>query len=262
LSDELLDHNRLAWNQQCRDGNEWTIPESPDVIARARRGDWDVILTPLRTVPKAWFGDLSGKNVLCLASGGGQQAPVLAAAGATVVSYDLSDEQLARDQMVAQREGLAIECIRGDMADLSVFAVGRFDLIFHPVSNVFALDVRAVWKECARVLRDGGSLLAGFMNPAYYLFDYDEAKSTGRLEAKYRLPYSELDPDQLTEKRKAEIASGWPIEFSHTFDAQIGGQLDAGFLIAGFYEDYWTDEATPLNRYSPTFIATWAVKRQ
>jgi hypothetical protein len=65
----------------------------------------------------------------------------------------------------------------------------------------------------------------------------------------------------LTEKEKAEkIAINEPFEFSHTLDAQIGGQIAAGFLIAGFYEDYWTDEARLLNKYAPTFISTRAIK--
>jgi hypothetical protein len=39
-------------------------------------------------------------------------------------------------------------------------------------------------------------------------------------------------------------------------------QTDAGFLIAGFYEDYWNDQATNLNKYTPTFIATLALKHK
>ena len=74
-------------------------------VARAKIGEWEIILTPKLPVPREWFGDVRGKRILCLASGGGQQVPILAAAGANVVSFDLSDEQLAKDRMVAQREG-------------------------------------------------------------------------------------------------------------------------------------------------------------
>jgi protein-L-isoaspartate O-methyltransferase len=84
--------------------------------------------------------------VLCLASGGGQQAPVLAAAGAHVVSFDLSDEQLRKDRDVAERENLLLRCVRGDMADLSALASASFDLIFHPVANVFVPDINVVWR--------------------------------------------------------------------------------------------------------------------
>ncbi|HET6473915.1 MAG TPA: class I SAM-dependent methyltransferase, partial [Pseudomonadales bacterium] len=173
---DLLEHNRRAWNRNSAARIRWSVPVEPDVIARARRGDWSVILTPDKAVPREWFGALAGARVLCLASGGGQQVPILAAAGADVVSFDLSDEQLARDAEVAARDGLAIRTVRGDMADLSVFGDASFDLIFHPVSNVFAPDPVPVWRECARVLRRGGALLVGCMNPAFFLFDHDEAE--------------------------------------------------------------------------------------
>ncbi|MFZ1238202.1 MAG: class I SAM-dependent methyltransferase, partial [Anaerolineae bacterium] len=173
---DVVAYNRQAWNQQVEQGNPWTVPFSAEVIAEARQGRWAIVLTPTIPVPRSWFPDpLSGRDVLCLASGGGQQGPVLAAAGAQVTVFDNSPAQLARDREVAEREGLAIRTVQGDMADLSAFAAESFDLIFHPVSNLFAPDVRPVWRECYRVLRLGGALLAGFANPVRYLFDVELA---------------------------------------------------------------------------------------
>ena len=80
--------------------------------------------------------------------------------------FDNSPQQLARDRLVAEREGLEIRTVQGDMRDLSAFADASFDLVFHPVSNLFCPEVRPVWREAYRVLRQGGILLAGFMNPA------------------------------------------------------------------------------------------------
>ena len=88
--------------------------------------------------------------------------PVLAAAGADVTSFDLSAEQLAKDGLVAKREALEVRLEQGDMADLSRFADGSFELIVHPVSNVFAADIETVWLECYRVLVPGGRLIATF----------------------------------------------------------------------------------------------------
>ncbi len=255
-----LEHNRDAWNKESIASSEWAIPVDSETIARARSGDWSVILTPLRAVPREWFGELAGKDVLCLASGGGQQSPTLAAAGARVVSFDLSDEQLAKDRFVADRDGLEIETVRGDMADLSVFPDSRFDLIFHPISNVFVPDVEVVWRECFRVLRPGGVLLAGFMNPAFYLFDHDAADDDGRRVAKHTLPYSEIDPATLDAKRREDIENGAALEFSHTLDAQIGGQLAAGFMITGLFEDGRNDDSTPIHRLMKAHIATRAIK--
>jgi SAM-dependent methyltransferase len=259
-----LEHNRRAWNRDSKAGQRWSVPVDADTIARARRGDWQVILTPDKSVPADWFGTLAGARVLCLASSGGQQAPVLAAAGASVVSFDLSDEQLARDSEVAAREGLSLRTVRGDMADLSALPDGSFDLIFHPVSNVFVPDLTPVWREAHRVLREGGALLAGIMNPAYFLFDHDEAERTGQLVARFRLPYRELgdaaDTAQLTPERRKQIEAGDALVFSHSLQTQIGGLLAAGFQLTALYEDRWTGASTPLDALMPTSIAMRAVK--
>ena len=256
----VLDHNRKAWNRQSREGeSRWVQPVDAATIAAARRGDWAVILTPTLPVPADWFGDVRDQHVLCLASGGGQQAPLLAAAGAQVTSFDNSDEQLGKDRLVAEREGLALRLEQGDMADLTRFADNAFDLIFHPVSNVFAADVRAVWRECHRVLKPGGRLLSGFMNPDFFLFDHEAIEAGGPIEVAFRLPFSDLD--HLPEAQlQARIQRQEALEHSHSLDDQIGGQLDAGFVIAGFYEDRWSDEATPLNRFMPTSMATLAIR--
>lgn len=257
---DLVEHNRQAWNRQSRSGDSrWCEPVSAEVIRAARSGAWQVILTPNRPVPRDWFGDLAGARVLCLASGGGQQAPVLAAAGASVVSYDASDEQLAKDAAVAERDGLALRTVRGDMADLRGFDAGSFDLVFHPVSNVFVADVLPVWRECHRVLRPGGRLLAGFMNPDYFLFDHLAIEAGGPLTVAFKLPYSDVS-DLDAGRLQALTERGDALEFSHSLDAQIGGQLAAGFVIAGFYEDHWETRATPLDTYMPTSMATLALR--
>jgi SAM-dependent methyltransferase len=256
----FLEHNRAAWNRQSREGGPWTTPVSSRVIEEARQGRWAVLLTPTRSVPRDWLGEVRGMRILCLASGGGQQAPVLAAAGASVVSFDLSDEQLARDREVAEREGLDLDCMRGNMSDLRVLQDAGFDLVFNPVSSVFIPDLRPLWRESYRVLKPGGTLLTGFMNPSFFLFDHDEAADTGTLVARHRLPYAETDPELLPPSRRRAIHSGEAMEFSHSLEAQIGGQLEAGFIIVGFYEDWWADDATPLNGLSPTSMATRAVR--
>jgi len=256
---DIIEHNRQAWNRESAQGSAWSTPVGPEVTRAARDGRCELILTPNKLVPASWLGHLPGKKVLCLASGGGQQAPILAAAGADVTSFDLSDEQLQKDRDVAERDGLEIRCVRGDMADLSLLGDDSFDLIFHPVSNVFVPDVLPVWRECFRVLRSGGDLLAGFMNPSFFLFDHEEAERSGVLVVKHPLPYTE--PDDLgDDDRRAWVDRGGPAQFSHSLEALIGGQIAAGFAITGFYEDFWSDEATPLNRFSPTGIATRATK--
>ena len=254
----VLRHNAIAWDTECENKGEWSRPVNAEVIANARRGEWQVILTPNRAVPRKWFGELKGRNVLCLASGGGQQGPILSAAGANVTVFDQSPKQLDCDRLVAERESLDMQLVRGDMADLSTFDDETFDVIFHPVSNCFAPNVRPVWKEAFRVLRPQGVLMAGFHNPVFYMFD-PKRDEQGTLAVKHSLPYSDLTRWKQ-EGIELSAEKGEMFEFGHLLTDQIGGQIDAGFLIAGFYEDYWSDEATNLNKYMPTFIATLALK--
>ncbi|MCD0463649.1 class I SAM-dependent methyltransferase [Roseiconus lacunae] len=256
---DVLNYNRESWDKAVQDGNRWTQPVDSDVIARAKNGEFSIVLTPTIPVPTKWFPPLDGTSTLCLASAGGQQAPVLAAAGADVTVLDNSPNQLGQDQLVAEREGLEIKLVQGNMADLSCFRSESFDLVFHPCSNVFTPNILPVWKECYRVLRKGGILLAGFTNPVRYLFD-DERKENGNLEVRYSLPYSDLD-HQDEAHVEALIRSGSPLEFGHTLDDQIGGQLEAGFMLTAFYEDRYDDsDSDPLSRFINTFIATRAIK--
>ena len=256
---DILEYQRRAWDTQAEQGNEWTVPVGPEVIEEARRGRWTVLLTEQKATPRDWFPEeLAGLEVLCLASGGGQQGPTLAAAGARVTVLDNSPAQLARDRQVAEREGLELRSAEGDMRDLSRFADESFDLVFHPVSNLFVPDVRPVWREAFRVLRRGGALLAGFLNPALFLFGSDEeAERPGPLEVRYPLPYSDLE-HRTPEEKERLLASGEPVEFSHTLEDLLGGQLDAGFHLTGFYED--RHRGTRVAGFMPTYIATRAVK--
>jgi ubiquinone/menaquinone biosynthesis C-methylase UbiE len=253
----VQDYNREAWDREVERGNEWTVPVGPDVIEAAREGRWEIVLTETRPVPKTWFPDIEGADVLCLASGGGQQAPVLAAAGASVTVLDNSPGQLGQDKLVAERDGLDLKTVQGDMSDLSRFSDESFDLVFHPVSNLFVPEVRPVWTEAFRVLRRGGVLLAGFINPAVYIFDLELVDSSGEVRVRYELPYADATSKSKEQVRR-QIERGEPLEYSHTLEDQIGGQIDAGFVIAGLYEDRHRDD--PIAAHMPTYIATRAIK--
>jgi len=252
----VYEANKKAWDKNVKDGNPWTIPVTHEQIEAARKGEWEVLLTNCRPVPRNWFPEMMGSDVLCLASGGGQQAPIFSAAGANVTVLDLSPAQLEQDRMVAEREGLPLRIVEASMDDLSMFHDEEFDLIFHPVSNLFCPRVQPIWNESYRVLRPGGCLLAGFVNPVIYLFD-NELEEKGIYQLKYSLPYSDID-DLTQEERDKFFGKGAALEFSHMLEDQIGGQTDAGFHIIGFYESYVEDE--PIREYMPTFMATRALK--
>ncbi|UZP02595.1 class I SAM-dependent methyltransferase [Clostridium botulinum] len=254
---KVLEHNRKAWDKEVSEGNVWTIPVTSEEVANAKNGEYKLVLTPTKAVPKEWIGDIKNKKVLCLASGGGQQGPIFAALGAEVTVLDNCNGQLEKDRMVAERDNLTIKLEQGDMRDLSRFENESFDFIFHPVSNAFVDNIDVVWKECYRVLKKGGVLIAGFGNPIIYIFDLYKWENEKKLEVAYSIPYSDLEqlPKEQLEER---INNNYTIEFGHTLESQIGGQIEAGFAITGFYEDNAGGDL--LDKYIDTFIATRAIK--
>ncbi|MCL4155371.1 UNVERIFIED_CONTAM: hypothetical protein GTU68_043013 [Idotea baltica] len=169
---DVQKYNRDAWDAQVKSGNSWTQAVSSETIAQARLGDFQVVLTPKKKVPAEWFPPLENCKTLCLASGGGQQGPVLAAAGADVTVFDNSPGQLAQDIAVADRDELTLKTVVGDMADLSCFGENSFDFVFHPCSVSFVPEVQPVFDEVFRVLNPGGTYVFGACNPVSYLFDY------------------------------------------------------------------------------------------
>lgn len=220
--------NARLWDEWARDNCVFSQPVSHEDFVKAKNGDWNIFATPQMPVPKHWFGDLKGKNVLCLASGGGQQAPIFAALGANVTVFDISQAQLDLDACVAQREGITLTLIKGDMSKRLPFEAETFDLIFNPASTTYIQEVEPLWKECYRIIKKTGKLITAITNPIVFAFDIDD----GKLNLKYKLPYDPIKNVLLTEKGQFV-----DFQFSHSFTTQLGGQLKAGFVLNDLYED-------------------------
>ncbi len=208
------------------------------------------MLTPTKNVPHRWFGDLKGKKILGLASGGGQQMPIFAALGAECTVLDYSEKQLESEKLVSEREGYDIRIIRADMTKRLPFEDEEFDLIFHPVSNCYVKEVKPIWKECFRVLKKGGELLSGVDHYINYVVDGDEKEIVNSL------PFDPLINEKHREQLEIDDAG---MQFSHTLEEQIGGQLEAGFMLLELYED--TNGEGRLHELNiPTFLAMRARK--
>ena len=242
-------------DQWVSGGWEWGIPITHEVYQEALAGSWHMLLTPTKPVPADWFPDLAGCSVLGLASGGGQQMPLFAARGADCTVLDYSEKQLESERMVAAREGYAINIVRADMTKPLPFENEAFDLIFHPVSNCYVEDVKAIWRECFRVLKPGGLLMAGLDNGINFLFDETDARRRkGVFSMRFRIT---LLKTRRCMTQRCKAAGG--IQFSHTLEEQLRGQLQAGFILKDLYED--TNGAGFLHDHGiPTFWASLAVK--
>ena len=176
--------------------------------------------------------------------------PIFAALGAECTVLDYSPNQLQSEELVARREGYEIHIVRADMTKKLPFADGSFDLIFHPVSNCYVEKVEPIFAECYRVLKSGGVLLCGLGNEVNYLVNEDETVICNTM------PFNPLINE---DQRKQLEADDCGMQFSHTAEEQLGGQLKAGFILTDIYGD--TNGEGRLHRMGvETYYATRAVK--
>ena len=244
------DINAATIDRWVEEGWEWGTPISHECYTNAVNGQWDVLLTPTKPVPHSWLGSLKGKKILGLASGGGQQMPIFSALGANCTVLDYSQKQLDCEVAVAEREGYSIRIIRGDMTKPLPFSDNEFDLIFHPVSNCYAEKVEPIFLECFRILKPGGILLCGLGNEINYLVDQEE------VVIRHTMPFNPLHTPAHKQLLENEDCG---MQFSHTIEEQLGGQLKAGFLLTDLYGD--TNGAGRLHEMNiETYYATRAIK--
>ena len=242
--------NSKTIDSWVEDGWEWGRPISHEEFEEAKKGNYRLLLTPTKSVPKEWIGDVSGKKILGLASGGGQQMPIFSALGAECTVLDYSDRQLESEEFVAKREKYSIKIVKADMTKRLPFEDGEFDMIFHPISNCYVEDVYHIWNECFRVLRSGGILLSGTDHFINYMVDENEEKIVNKL------PINPLKDEKLMEEL---LRTNSGVQFSHSLEEQITGQLKAGFILKDLYED--TNGYGRLHEMNiPTMLAMYSKK--
>ncbi|MHB1460460.1 MAG: class I SAM-dependent methyltransferase [Armatimonadota bacterium] len=196
--------------------------------------------------------DVADKQVLCLASGGGQDSAAFGLLGAHVTVYDLSEVQLQRDRQAAEHHGYDVATVQGDMRDLSVFADGSFDMVWQPYSINFCPVVDPVFREVARVLKPGGLYHLAFANPFAAATDNECTDGGYRLRglytdgeeiSRYLPPMSEVpQPDGSV------ISVPHPHEFRHTISTVMNTMTQSGFVFLKLTE--WMREENPLEEGS------------
>lgn len=255
------EHNLRAWEKESSGGGNWSAIVSVETMESVKRREYRFSMSPdKRPIPEDWLGPLEDVDLLCLAGGGGQQGPILAGLGANVTVYDFSSNQLGLDRLAAEEYGLEINTVPGDMRDLSCFPDESFDIILHPASNMFVDDILPVWRECYRVLRPNGRLLATSLNPIAFAFGRDQLDITDTPTLRFSVPYSDLEaltPEDLN----AKIENCEILEYGHSLEDIIGGQLRCGFLLKGFQEGCWGESfGVKADKKFPQYLLTCSVK--
>jgi len=188
---------------------------------------------------------------------------MFASLGLDVTVYDLNPQQLRTDRRTARRYGLSLECVEGDMMDLSALYGRDFDLVYHPISSLYVPDIRKVYREVFEVLRPGGYYWVEHWNPAQMQLS-ETLPWDGEA---YRIVYQQDTGEPLawemsTEKGKSAIS--W--NYIHSLDALIGGVCEAGMVMLRFGERHdGNPSARPgsnphMAAYLPSFYATFAMK--
>lgn len=224
--DEVAQFNRERWNDlvaaKVAYGQAWLDLD----VAGARQWLKDHYVT----------ADLTNKDVLCLANGGGQQSAAFGLLRANVTVIDMSDAQLEQDRIAAEHHGLNIRIEQGDMRDLSRFADDSFDLVWHAYSINFVPDTRVVLQEVARVMRPGGLYYFQFGNPFLMGLGEEDWNGAGYVMKRPYIDGAEIifdDPHwDVAEQRVVG-----PREFNHSLSNLVNTLVTNGFVVRGLWED-------------------------
>jgi SAM-dependent methyltransferase len=213
------------------------------------------------------MGSVRGKDVLCLAGGGGQQSVAFALLGARVTVLDFAPTQLQRDREAAACHGVELRTLAGDMRDLSGLPPKCFDLIHQPLSLNYVPDTDAVFREVAHAIRTGGLYRLTIANPLVQGLDEQDWDGQGY---PLRQPYADGeirfdDPHWYVEAADGSVAAlQRPREFRHTFSTLINELTSRGFVILGLWEDASGDpDADPgtwdhFSRVAAPYMHVWS----
>ena len=260
--DELANYNIQRWKALVDANAVFTRPAL----------DLDPCSAQRQIDPERQLGNLAGKAVLCLASGGGQQSVAFALLGAHVTVFDLSDAQLQRDRQAAAQYGLQISVLQGDMRDLSLLAAASFDIVYQPYSLGFVPDAQVVFAQVARVLRPAGHYYFMCANPFVMGLGPQDWNGDGYTLKQPYINGAELrsdDPAWAYDRSTSKTVIAPAREFRHTLSALVNGLVRNGFVLVHL-SDYsgFTPDATAeagswahLLAVAPSWLSFWAAYR-
>lgn len=201
----------------------------------AKAASDDELMNPLSTVDGklGWLSDgVHGKELLCLAAGGGRQSALYAAAGANVTVVDISPKMLELDREVATERRLNIKTVEASMDNLSMFGNSIFDVVVQPVSTCYVPNIVAVFTEVARVLAPAGIYISQHKTPVSLQADL-EGKRGGYV---LREKYYQSNQTPLPPTVKSRLREEGTAEFLHRWEEIVGGMCRSGFVIEDLIE--------------------------
>lgn len=231
---EHLAGNRAAWNHLADSNSQFARVATDRELAQ-----------PLSVLDgRGWLpADVTGREVLCLASGGGWQSILYAAAGARVTVVDLSDSMLRLDQREADRRGYCMRLVQASMDDLRELTDESFDIVHQPVSTCYVPDVTAVYREVARVLRDDGVYISQHKQPTSLQISHRDERQQFVIGIEY------YHQGPLPRQRDESYREAGATEYLHRWEDLVGGMCRAGMVIEDLREPTRADPRVDVTHF-------------
>ena len=255
--DEVAEYNQARWKALVEADALFTRPKlNLDANSARQTIDFDKQL-----------GDVTGKNVLCLACGGGQQSVAFALLGANVTVFDISNEQLEQDKKAAEHYGFEIRTVQGDMRNLSRFKAAEFDIVNHAYSINFVPDAAEIFRQVGRILRTGGIYRFNFANPFVMGMSQKDWNGEGYI---LKNPYANgaliaYEDQDWVYNRDTHGKIPSPIEYRHTLGDVFNNLIENGFVISHVSDDCDMNsdaQAEPqswehFTAFAPPWLSVW-----
>lgn len=234
MHNSFLKRNRAAWNRLVEGGSSFARVATDEECRR-----------PLETLDsRGWLPkSVRGLDVLCLASGGGWQSVLYASAGANVTVADISPEMLKLDEREAAKRNLSVRTVEASMDDLSMLRDESCDIVHQPVSTCYVADVTAVYREVARVLRDGGLYISQHKQPAsLQIVDRDA-------QDRYVIGIEYYQQGPLPRMEDHSYREAGTVEYLHRWEQLVGELCRAGFVLEDLREPSRADNKAPAGHF-------------
>ncbi|MCA9918366.1 MAG: class I SAM-dependent methyltransferase [Anaerolineales bacterium] len=237
--DNIAEANQKLWEAEVQKGGGYTQPWldlDRELLDAWLNGRLQPIPYPLYELyPSSFMQNVAGKEVLCLATGGGQQSAIFGLLGAHVTVADLTQGQLDGDETAASHYNYPVTTVQADMRDLSALPRHAYDLVFQADSLAYVPNVRQVYAQVSQVLRPGGMYRVKHSQPAVHRTAWNGTAY------EIAAPYAET----------IQHRDDGGIEFRHHLDDIFNGLLDNGFTIQRVHESPYAQQTDHLAHAAP-----------